>query len=458
MNLSKNICNFMVEQGGKLSKSILCSKPQKITNFKGIKYQPTLAKDTVEITNNAFKEIKANADAIFQKVRTACDAEYIEKNFPDVVENVAKGNIKYQNDLNYLNYKRLESIYKNNPELFVLLCKEKGSILDLRTMISSYGDTICQIAKETPIEEIKQTFAEMDKLGTKYNFKPKFKHYINMVVIKNYNPKIYKYINNTNDRGALSQILSWGNNWQTAPSITMIKNITPEQMKVMCTDGLPIMKGLAEYIDNSDTFVKNKHAVQELSEGLSKCKLSTDVLLYRGDKSVGMFDSVNIDNKLQNQVKQLLDANKDKARQMRITPYDGLYYYGPSTNLYDFLMSKESLTLADAMQVAKFGDEKFINEVINRIQDSKVIDKRFKSFSFDKGMASSWRGIHSGDNTTIVHNATIKKGTEGGYNNTTDNAQYEVILNNTPKEMSFNRATYNKQNDTFELDTIIQNV
>lgn len=458
MNLSKNICNFMVEQGGKLSKSILCSKPQKITNFKGIKYQPTLAKDTVEITSNTFKEIRANADEIFQKVRTTCYAEYIEKNFPDVVENVTKGNIKTQNDLDYLNYKRLESIYKNNPELFVLLGKEKGSILDLREMIKSYKDTICQIAQETPIEQVKQTFAEMDKLGTKYCFEPEFLHYINMLIMKKYNPKSYQFINNTDNIGILTNFIRWGEDFQSMPSVTMLKNITPEQMKVMCTDGLPIMKGLAEYIDNSDTFVKNKNAVQELSKGLSKCKLSTDVLLYRGDKSVGMFDSVNIDNKLQNQIKQLLDANKDKAQQMRITPYDGLYFYGPSTNLYDFLMSKESLTLADAMQVAKFGDEKFVNEIINRIQDSKVIDKRFKSFSFDKGMAFSWRGIHSGDNTTIVHNATIKKGTEGGYNNTTANAQYEVILNNTPKEMSFNRATYNKENDTFELDTIIQNI
>ena len=115
------------------------------------------------------------------------------------------------------------------------------------------------------------------------------------------------------------------------------------------------------------------------------------------------------------------------------------------------------MTLADAMQVAKYGDETFLKEVIDRIQKSKVIDKRFKSYTFDKGMASSWRYKHSGDNTTIVQNATVKKGTQGGYCSD-NNGQYEVILNNTPKELTFPSIQYDKDTDTFVLDTIVQNI
>lgn len=41
MGLQKVALNFMVERGGKLAKSLLCTKPQKaVTNIKGLKYAP----------------------------------------------------------------------------------------------------------------------------------------------------------------------------------------------------------------------------------------------------------------------------------------------------------------------------------------------------------------------------------------------------------------------------------
>jgi len=54
MGLEKVAFNFMVKRGGKLAKSLLCSKPiQKPINLKGLKYAPALEKDTVQISNNA---------------------------------------------------------------------------------------------------------------------------------------------------------------------------------------------------------------------------------------------------------------------------------------------------------------------------------------------------------------------------------------------------------------------
>ena len=47
MGLQKVALNFMVERGGKLAKSLLCTKPQKITNTIGLKYAPLKA-DVVE--------------------------------------------------------------------------------------------------------------------------------------------------------------------------------------------------------------------------------------------------------------------------------------------------------------------------------------------------------------------------------------------------------------------------
>ena len=63
MGLQKVAFNFMVERGGKLAKSFLCSKPiQKPINFKGLKYAPALEKDTVQFANKELAQINAKAD------------------------------------------------------------------------------------------------------------------------------------------------------------------------------------------------------------------------------------------------------------------------------------------------------------------------------------------------------------------------------------------------------------
>lgn len=55
MGLQKVAFNFMVERGGKLAKSLLCSKPiSKPINFKGLKYSPALEKDVVQLSKNDY--------------------------------------------------------------------------------------------------------------------------------------------------------------------------------------------------------------------------------------------------------------------------------------------------------------------------------------------------------------------------------------------------------------------
>ena len=55
MELQKVAFNFMVERGGKLAKSLLCSKPiSKPINFKGLKYSPALEKDVVQLSKNDY--------------------------------------------------------------------------------------------------------------------------------------------------------------------------------------------------------------------------------------------------------------------------------------------------------------------------------------------------------------------------------------------------------------------
>lgn len=462
MGLQKVAFNFMVERGGKLAKSLLCSKPQKaVTKTIGLKYAPALEKDTVQIANKETEQITKKADDLLKELRKEYNAEYTEKYVSETVENVAAGKVRTGDEFHYWEYKTLENFSKENPETFVLFGHEKGSAYDLMCMMDKYGETPVKIAKETPIKEIKKVFKEIDIFAQKNGFEPEFLHYMNMLIMKKHNPKTYNYLMNTTDKSVLSLVENWGAGgyyFDKMPSVTFFKSITPEQLHVMVNDVLPPSSRIADYVYCSDKYLdKTSSAVRELSKDLSKCKLSTDVKLYRGEKTVGMFDSVEVDKDFEKQLRQLLEANKDKAKNMKVSKYTGRYSCETSTNLYDFLSSKETLTLADGMQLAKFGDEKLVNELIKRIKTLKIVDDRFKSLSFDKGMANGWMSHNAGDNTTIIQNATVKQGTQGGYHNGSS-GQYEVILNNTPKEVKFSDVDYHKDGDYFELDSIIKNI
>ncbi len=457
MGLEKVTFNFMVERGGKLAKCLLCSKPQ-VTSIKGLKYKP-LATDTVQFAKKEIEQINKHAEELLKELKEECNVAYTEKYSPDVVKNVAKGIIKTGDEHTYSIYKCLETLYKENPEIFVLLGKEKGDVLDLYLTVSNYGKSTIEMIKNTPIQEMRKVIAETEDFYKKTinSNNTSFPDYINMLIIKKKNPATYEYLKRTFDENIIFKVKSWGEDFRTVPSNHMLETITPEQIKVMTYDVLPNIKNIGEYVASSDAFVLNDKAVRELSEDLLKSKLSVDVKLYRGEKTVGMFDSVPLDKDFETQIRTLLKLNREKAKSTKITKYTGRYGSDPCTNLYDFLSSKETLTLADAMQVAKYGDKNFVNEIVKRIKTSKIIDERFKSLSFDKGMAAGWKHTQYCDNTTILQNAIVKQGTNGGYHNGW-NKQYEVIINNTPKEITFPEVVYHKDGDYFELDSVIQNV
>ncbi|MGN1152639.1 MAG: hypothetical protein ACI4S3_01285, partial [Candidatus Gastranaerophilaceae bacterium] len=440
------------------AKSTLASRPVRVNPTK-LKLAPQLEKDTVQLTGKKLTQIKSDTDEILKELKSNYNIEYIEKEFPNIAENVRLGKISNDGSTVYYHrYKLLETFSKENPEAFVLFGKEMGSALDMQIMLDNYGDVPIKLAKEMPIEEIKKAFAELDKFAQKMDFEPDFEHYMNMLIMKKYNPETYKYLMTTNDMAAASIVEQWGNVYsKEPPSTVMLKNITPEQIRVMVNNRLPGSKYIGAYVENSDAIVKYPKNIQGLSEDLSKVRLSSDVELYRGEKTVGMYDSIGIDKKLEQQIRQLLEQHKSDAINRNITEYTGRYNCGTSTNLYDYLSSKETLTLADAMQMAKYGDEKFINELATQIQNAKITDTRFKSFSFDEGMSKGWKNLNREDNTTILQRATIKQGTQGGFHDG-NNGQYEVILNNTPKEISCNKVVYDRDSDTFVLDTIVQNV
>ena len=268
--------------------------------------------------------------SVEKKVRTIYPADFIDTNLPEVIDNVAQRKIGVQDELNYWRYKTIEALRKENPEAFLFV--GNGSHLNLFQMVNSYGDTVVKIIKNKPIEQLKQTYSEVNTVFKK----PTFEHYMNMLILKEHNPKVYQYAMSKNPN-AIRVISSWSKSGLT-PSTKMLQNITPEQMQVMENDRIPYtIRHMGEYIENSDAFTKNTNAVKELSEDFSKCKLSTDVVLHRGEKTVGMFDEIGLDKDFEQKTRLLLEQNKDKALNTKITEYTGRYMVEPYSNVYEFL-------------------------------------------------------------------------------------------------------------------------
>ena len=434
------------------AEKLLCQKPQGI----GLRYARAIEEDVTQFSCRNTEQISKKAEKLFIDVRKEYNPESIEKYYPEMVKNVAMGNIRYGGEISYSHYKILEKFYNENPEMFVLLGEMAEGADGLALMLDKYFDVPIKIVEKMPKSKLEQVFRKVDNYAQQNGFEPDFCHYMNMLIMSHHNPKTYEFLMKTKDINISSMVEKWGD-CRFIPSTCFLKDITPEQIQVMSNDCLPYVRHLHEYVACSDRFLGQSKEIQELSADLSMYRLSTNVALHRGDKSVGMFDSISIGKELEASVRQLLEKNKDYAKSVKITGYTGRYSSEPNTNLYDFLSSKETLTLADAMQIAKYGDEKYINELIQRIKTSKITDTRFKSYSFDEGMARGWSGTQGSNNTRLIQHANVMKGTEGGYIHS-QNAQYEVILNNTPKEISIQDVAYNKKSDAFEIDTIVQNI
>lgn len=420
-------------------------------------------------------ETEKKADEILNEIKKEMGAKYTEENCPNDVKAVEIGNITTQGQFYYSLYKTIESLRKDNPEVFVYLGTEIGTPWMLKKMADVYSGGITtpvEILKEMSLDELKESVDEINKIyeykpeldeyDEAQGFKPSFYDYINMLILKKCNPDVYDYISKSEDLNI--RLAFWGisDEIYKAPSVDMFTNITRAQTDLMQKgtniQGEMDTRGLvSSYIDDSNEFYKNKENVKKLSEEFSKSTFKEDVDLYRGDQTVGMFDTISIDKEFEEQARQLLEKNKENAKKLRVSSYHGCYGVSPNTNLYDLLNSKETLSLADAMQVARFGDDNFINEVIKKIQESKVTDTRFKSFSINKGFAEGWSYMHAGDNAKLFQKTTVKQGTEGGYVGG-DNNQYEVILNNTPKEFTFQKVVYNKEENRFELESTVQKV
>lgn len=339
--------------------------------------------------------------------------------------------------------------------------------------------------KEMSPKELKQTFDEISDLYTKLpqvsygpdkitkklvyqSQTPNATNLAQLTILKAHNKEAYEYLLNHPDKKKLSNLLSVfskglnGSTFETLtiPQIRQIEGVGTASTLNLKTDIDTILKGnaaMSRYVESSDLFAKNADDVKTLHNYLSRIKVTEPFTTFRAERDTGMFNTILLDKKLALETKWNVLKNMLKARKIPVHDYTGNYdtAFTKKTNLFNFILGKENISLADAMQVAKFGNESYRNKIIELIKKSQINDSRFKSLTFDRKMAEGWLPAQGSNNTGILHNVTINKGVQGSYSSV-NNRQAEFILNNNDKRMSFQDVKYDPKKDIFVLNTTIE--
>ena len=339
--------------------------------------------------------------------------------------------------------------------------------------------------KEMSPKELKQTFDEIsdlytklpqvsfgyDKVTKKLIYQPQTPNATNLAqltILKAHNKEAYEYLLNHPDKERLSGLLSTfshglnGSTFETLtiPQIRQIEGVGTASTLNIKTDIDTIIQGnvaMSRYVVSSDLLAKNADDVKDLHNYLSRIKVTEPFTAFRAERDTGMFNTILLDKKLALETKWNVLKNMLKARKIPVHDYTGNYNtdFTKKTNLFNFILGKENISLADAMQVAKFGSESYRNKIIELIKKSQITDNRFKSLTFDRKMAEDWLPAQGSNNTGILHNVTVNKGVQGCYSSR-DNRQAEFILNNNDKQMSFQDVKYDPKKDIFVLNTTIE--
>ena len=334
-----------------------------------------------------------------------------------------------------------------------------------------------------PEKELRQTFDEIDELyktlpevsyeydevAKKSIYQPQVpdgRNLAQLTILKAHNKEAYDYLINHPDKETLSCLLENfeshfnGSAFETltVPQIRQIEGVgSVSSLNRLNPEDLMIIRqgGAAEghFVESSDLFYRNPEEVQNLHNYLSRSTITEPFTVFRAERDTGMFSSVALDKSMARKVKFLALKNMFKARKIKVHDYAGTYQNFKHTDLFSHIMSSQQLTLADAMQVAKYGDDKFRRQLVELIKSSKIDDTRFKSLTFDGGFAREWVVTQDG-HTKILHNMSIDKGLHGKCSGS-DNRQAEFILNNDPKVISFQDVKYDPELDVFYFDSSI---
>lgn len=344
-------------------------------------------------------------------------------------------------------------------------------------------DTVKNITEQelkTTFDEITNLYKTLPKVSYDYDKAtqqliyeaqtPKARNYAQLTILKNSNKELYESILNNPDKESVSEILNLFENKMEGSVFTTLTDAQFGQIigrgtrcklnpKTNDLDRKILMNGLAaegQYVEYSDSFYHKPEQITNLNRYLSAHTIEEPFTAYRAERDTGMFNSVILDSGMSRKVKFLVLKNMFKAKKVKVHDYTERFDNFEYTDLFSHIMNKKELTLADAMQVAKYGNKNFRAQVIELIKKSQIQDNRFKSLTFDSAFANSW-SFAQNNNTRILQNISVDRGLHGRYSSV-NNRQAEFILNNDPKVMSFQDVKYNPENDVFYFDSTIQSV
>lgn len=395
--------------------------------------------------------------------------------------------------------KKLSDFFDNYPKkldndqkmYYLSLFKMGEDKFDFITKHDSFGklffvgvDEFLETVSKTDMSFIKKTFDEVDEMCSKLpgrpsgnsfrrmdftsKYTPCGSDYAKMLILKAHQPETFKYLQEyEGDYYTLTKLFT---DFSRGCRGTAFKTLTPAQIRQMDYSGIKSKTSLGynnydskriiyDFIDSSDSVNSSKIKTDELHSYLSNHTILEDITAFRSERDVGMFASIPLDSKMEKKTRFLALRRMLKSNNVDLHEYTG--QYEPTSTktdtLYSRIMNKEHLTLADAMEVAKFGSDKYIQDVTDLIKKAEIIDERFKSLSFDKGMAESWIERKSSDNMKILQSITAKKGLNGVYTGINNN-QMEFILDNQPKRFRFTDAIFDRESGIFRIDSVVEGV
>jgi len=441
--VGKKACGYALD----LAQSVA---PKKVYRF--FEKSPSSA----NMTETFVKEAQGAVPKKLQSVLEQC-GQYEPEKKKFFTELYKAGDKKFDFIVNHENF-GTSMLYFNDKE-FVRAVKQ----MDEKELKTTF-DEITQFYEKLP-----QVSYQCDEAGNLiYQAqKPVAVNLAQLTILKANNRQAYDYILNHPDKELVSSLLE---TFESKLNGSALKTLTVPQIRqitgeaVTCsldfkTDRELISKGygvLREYVESSDILAKYPQKIETLSKYLSKTKINEPFTAFRAERDTGMFSSVVLDKNLARQTKWFILKNMFKAKKIQVHDYVGNYdtYFAKKQNLFGYIMGKQELTLADAMQVAKYGNESYKKQIIELIKKSQIKDSRFKSLTFDSAMARSWLPVQGSNNTGVLHNVTVKEGLQGTYS-TVDNRQAEFILNNNEKTITFQDVVYDPQADIFRVNSTI---
>lgn len=426
----------------------------------------TFISSAIRKTQNTVRTLRKNSTSVASDIFVKQEPDGV---LPQKIQSYLDSFSRYQQDAKEF----WGNLYKLSPEKFEIMntCEQFSYVSKTNS-----DELFDALEKLTP-KEIKITLDEITKLFKQlpkkliiedaekeiYRYETKIPDSFdiaNLTILKANQKETYEYILNHPNKEAIDRLLDDAN-YNNIKGSTF-QTLTPAQIRQMTLEGLEIQRekkctsAISQYVDSSDTFSRNTDAVKELHEYLSGSKTLEDFTAFRGERDTGMFESIPVDKKLALKTKLYILRHFNKARKVTVAPYTGNYskYFDKKMSLLKYIFNKKELSLADAMQVAKFGDEGFRAEIIKHIKAAKIKDNRFKSLTFDRQMASGWTNTSGTGNTSILQNITVKRGASGQYSYVS-NDQVEFILNNNEKILTFEDVKYDLTKDLFIFDSTI---